>query len=377
MIDLSPSTRREPSTRMRAPARAGGGCTWAVFDDATHSHGLATTGGIIGLHRCRRPDPRAAGSATSPASTGCPATTSCRPRSSPPTGRCVTASETRTPTCSGRCGAAAATSASSPTFEFRLHPVAEVYGGPIAYPVDRADERAALLPRVHRAKRPRSSVGFVGFHLAPPLPFLPEEWHFEPVCVAVACWAGPNRAGPAEMVQPFFDVVAGGRLRGHDAVPHAQHGLRRAAPGRPAALLEVELHRELSDATIAAHVEYGSKVPSIQTAVHLYAINGAVQRVASDATAFAYRDVDFARSVIAGMWEDPADNDANIAWVRDDFRPLEPYSAEGGYINFMDHDDQDRVGTNYRGDYERLVAVKSKYDPDNVFHLNQNIKPAT
>jgi len=101
-----------------------------------------------------------------------------------------------------------------------------------------------------------------------------------------------------------------------------------------------------------------------------------VQRVGSDETAFSYRDVAFS-PVIAGMWENPADNDRNIAWVRGYYDALRPHSVEGGYINFMDSDDQSRIEDNYKGNYARLASVKAKYDPDNVFHVNQNIKPTT
>jgi len=80
-------------------------------------------------------------------------------------------------------------------------------------------------------------------------------------------------------------------------------------------------------------------------------------------------------SVIAGAWPDPADNEANIKWVRDYSEATAPHSEEGGYIGFMADDDQGRIKANYRGNYERLVQIKRKYDPDNVFHLNQNIKP--
>ena len=373
VIDLSPlhDVAVDPDART---ARAGGGCTWAVFNDATHSHGLATTGGIIG-------------------STGIAGLTlgggigylarkyglSCDNLLSAEVvtadGQVLTASADQNTDLFWALRGGGGNFGVVTTFEYRLHPVAEVYGGPIAYPVDRADEVLRFY-REYIAEAPEELGGFVGFHLAPPLPFLPEEWHFKNVCLAVPCWAGPIEQG-AEMVQPFFDVVEPvGAHVGAMPYPALNTAFDALLPAGLQHYWKSSFARELSDAAIAAHVEYGSKVPSIQTAVHLYAINGAVQRVASDATAFAYRDVDFA-PVIAGMWEDPADNDANIAWVRDYFRALEPYSAEGGYINFMDHDDQDRVGTNYRGDYERLVAVKSKYDPDNVFHLNQNIKPAT
>ena len=108
--------------------------------------------------------------------------------------------------------------------------------------------------------------------------------------------------------------------------------------------------------------------------MHIYPINGAAHDVASDATAFAYRDANFA-TVIAGMWPDPADNDANIGWVRSYYDATAPESEQGGYINFMSGDDQERIKANYRGNYERLVDVKRKYDPDNLFHVNQNIRP--
>jgi hypothetical protein len=108
--------------------------------------------------------------------------------------------------------------------------------------------------------------------------------------------------------------------------------------------------------------------------MHIYPINGAAHRVESDATAFAYRDANFA-TVIAGMWPDPGQNEANITWVRDYYDATAPLSESGGYINFMAGDDQDRIKANYKGNYGRLVEVKRAHDPDNLFHLNQNIRP--
>jgi FAD/FMN-containing dehydrogenase len=126
---------------------------------------------------------------------------------------------------------------------------------------------------------------------------------------------------------------------------------------------------------IAAHVEHGSRVPALQSTMHMYPVNGAVHRVAADETAFAYRDAKYS-PVIAGMWPDPADNDANIAWVRDYYEAIHPYSGiEGGYVNFMADDDAGRVTQNYGPNYERLRSIKRAWDPDNVFHLNQNIAP--
>jgi hypothetical protein len=261
------------------------------------------------------------------------------------------------------------------TFEYRLHPVAEIYGGPIVYPVDRAEDVLRFY-REYIAEAPEELGGFVGFHMAPPLPFLPEEWHGRNVCLAVLCWTGPIDAGE-KMVQPFLDVVPPvGSHVGPMPYPALNVAFDDLLPKGLQHYWKASFARELSDGAIAAHAQHGAKVPSMQTAVHLYPIDGAVQRVDASETAFAYRDMSFS-PVIAGMWEDPADNADNIAWVRGYHEALQPFSAEGGYVNFMDGDDDGRIRDNYRGNYDRLAAIKAKYDPDNVFHVNHNIVPAT
>ena len=132
---------------------------------------------------------------------------------------------------------------------------------------------------------------------------------------------------------------------------------------------------ELSDGAIKAHLEFGSRVPSVQTAVHIYPIDGAVHRVGVTDTAFPNRNATFS-PVIACHWEDPRDTEANIAWVRDYAAALQPYSEAAGYINFMDGDDLPRVAENYGPNYDRLRGIKARYDPQNLFHVNQNIPPA-
>ncbi|HEX9301627.1 MAG TPA: BBE domain-containing protein, partial [Casimicrobiaceae bacterium] len=131
----------------------------------------------------------------------------------------------------------------------------------------------------------------------------------------------------------------------------------------------------ISDGAIAAHVQHGPKVPVVNSTMHIYPINGACSRVPAGATAFAYRDAQFA-TVIAGMWPNPADNERNVRWVKDYYAAVRPHSESGGYVNFMAGDDQERIRDNYKGNYERLVAIKEKYDPGNLFHLNQNIRPS-
>ena len=132
---------------------------------------------------------------------------------------------------------------------------------------------------------------------------------------------------------------------------------------------------ELTDEAIAVHAEHGRHVPYVSTAVHLYAIDGAVHDVDPADTAFAHRSARFALN-IAGGWPDPKDNKANIAWVRNYYDAVHPHSGyAGGYTNFMDAEDQERVRANYGASYDRLVEVKKKWDPDNAFRLNQNILP--
>jgi FAD/FMN-containing dehydrogenase len=116
-------------------------------------------------------------------------------------------------------------------------------------------------------------------------------------------------------------------------------------------------------------------VPTVNSTMHIYPIDGAVHRTGAGDTAFAYRDANFA-TVVVGAWPEPGRSEENIAWVRRYYDAVAPHSEEGGYVNFMAGDDQDRVRANYRGNYERLVQIKQAYDPGNLFHLNQNIQPS-
>ncbi len=372
VADLSPlqDVAVDPDART---VRAGGGCTWSVFNDATHAHGLATTGGIIGSTGIAGLTLGGGiGYLSRKYGLSCDNVLSAEVVTAD--GEVVTASESEHADLFWALRGGGGNFGVVTTFEYRLHPVAEIYGGPIAYPMDRAADVLRFY-REHIANAPEELGGFVGFHLAPPLPFLPEEWHFKNVVLAVPCWAGPIEDGE-RMIQPFLEVVEPvGSHVGAMPYPALNTAFDALLPAGLQAYWKGSFARGLSDDAIAVHADWGGRVPAIQCAVHLYPINGAVQRVGVDETAFAYRDVSFS-PVIAGMWEDPADNEQNIAWVRSYYEALEPYSAGGGYINFMDGDDQKRIKTNYRGNYDRLAAIKATYDPTNVFHLNQNIQPA-
>jgi FAD/FMN-containing dehydrogenase len=260
------------------------------------------------------------------------------------------------------------------SLEYRLHPVDMVHAGIVIYPMEHA-ETVAKFYRDHMDSAPEEFGAFLAFALGPPVPFLPEEWHGKPVAVVVGMWTGDQAEGPSRW-KPFLDIApVAGSMVGPMPYPALNQAFDPLVPKGLQGYWKADFLPELNDGAIAAHLDFGSRVPSVQTAVHLYPIDGAVHRVGASETAFPNRSVKFA-PVIAGLWQDPAENEANIAWVKDYAAALRPYSAAGGYINFMDGDDQPRVAENYGPNYTRLREVKAKYDPQNLFHVNQNIAPA-
>jgi hypothetical protein len=132
---------------------------------------------------------------------------------------------------------------------------------------------------------------------------------------------------------------------------------------------------ELSDAAIERHVQHGSALPTMHSTMHLYPIDGAAHRVGRNDTAFSYRDANWAE-VIVGVDPDPANAALITTWCKGYFDALHPYSAGGAYVNFMMDEGQERVQASFRDNYARLSAVKGKYDPTNLFRVNQNIRPA-
>jgi FAD/FMN-containing dehydrogenase len=259
------------------------------------------------------------------------------------------------------------------SFEFRLHPIKDIYGGPIFFEL-RDGGDVLRFYREFIADAPEELGAFPAFQIAPPLPFIPEDRHGDTFIGILACWAGPLEQGERalEPIRQAAPVAA--ELVGPMPYPALNSAFDPLVPPGLQHYWKANFVTELTDQIIEAHLAHGPKVPAVSSTVHIYPINGACHRVAPDATAFAYRDANFA-TVIAGMWPDPRDNEANTDWVRGYYEATAPYSEEGGYINFMGGDDQDRIRSNYRGNYERLVAVKRQYDPGNLFHLNQNIAP--
>jgi FAD/FMN-containing dehydrogenase len=359
----------DPDTRT---ARSQGGATWGVFNDAAHAHGLATTGGIISTTGIGG---LTLGGGIGYLSRGCGL--SCDNLLSAEVvtadGRILTANERENEDLFWAIRGGGGNFGVVTSFEFQLHPVREIYGGPILYEVDDAATVLSFYRDFIR-DAPEQLGGFPAWQIAPPLPFIPEDRHGDPFLIFVTCWAGPIEEGEAAL-KPLHDVApVVAEHVGPMPYPALNSAFDELVPSGLQHYWKANFVKELSDEAIGAHLEHGPKLPAVNSTVHIYPINGACHRVAPDATAFAYRDATFA-TVIAGMWPDPADNERNIAWVRDYYKATAPLSEEGGYVNFMAGDDQDRITANYRQNYDRLVDVKRKYDPDNRFHFNQNIRP--
>jgi FAD/FMN-containing dehydrogenase len=371
VIDLSGmrGVRVDPSAMT---ARAEGGATWGDFNHATHAFGLATTGGIIsttgvgGLTLGGGIGYLARGHGLSLDNLVSADVVTAD-------GRMVVASEREHQDLFWAIRGGGGNFGVVTSFEFALHPVDMIYGGPMFFELERAGD----VLRWYRdtiGDAPRAFGGFPAFQIAPPLPFIPDDRHGEPFLAFVGCWAGPIDEG--ENVLKTLRDVAPVVAEHVGAMPYP--ALNAAFDGLVPPGLQhywkANFVKELTDEAIAAHLEHGPKLPVVNSTVHIYPIDGACHDVASDATAFGHRDANFA-TVIAGMWPDAADNDANTRWVREYSDAVTPHSEAGGYINFMAEDDQVRVRANYGANYDRLSAVKRTYDPGNLFHLNQNIEP--
>ena len=371
VIDLSGmrAVTVDPQTRT---ATAQGGATWGDFNDATAVHGLATTGGVVST--------TGVGGLTLGGGIGYLARglgLSCDNLISAEVvtadGQRVVASETEHDDLFWALRGGGGNFGVVTTFEFRLSPVSTIYGGPIFFELENVPDVLRFF-REFIADAPEQYGGFPAFQIAPPLPVVPENRVGEPFIALVNCWTGAQKDGERiiadvrSIARPVAEMV------GPMPYPALNSAFDALVPKGLQHYWKANFVTELSDALIDAHVAHGPKIPTVNSAVHIYPINGVCHQVPADATAFAYREANFA-TVIAGMWPDPADNEANTRWVRDYYAATAPLSEDGGYVNFMAADDQGRIQSNYRGNYARLVQVKQAYDPDNVFHLNQNIRP--
>ena len=259
------------------------------------------------------------------------------------------------------------------SFLFKLHPISTVVAGPMLWHLDQAKEVMEWY-REFITQAPEDINGFFAFLTVPPgLPF-PEDLHLKKMCGIVWCYTGS-----LEQAEAVFQPIRQVGPPALDLVGPLPHPVLQSMfdPLYPPGLQwywRADFVNELSDPAIEQHVKYGSQMPTMLSSMHLYPINGAAHRVGQNDTAFSYRDTTWAE-VIVGVDPDPAKVDLIKAWTVDYWEVLHPYSAGGAYVNFMMDEGQERVKATYRDNYDRLAEIKNKYDPTNLFRVNQNIRP--
>lgn len=371
VIDLSllKFVRVDPVKKI---ALVGGGCTWADVDKATHEHGLATPSGIIattgvggltlggGLGHLTRHyglsiDNLLAADVVLA------------------DGELVHASKDENADLFWALRGGGGNFGVVVSFTFQLHPVHTVFAGPMLWEMDKAE---AILKwyRTFITEAPEDLNGFFAFLVVPPGPPFPENLHMKTMCGIVWAYTGPIEKaeevfGPIrDQWKPILDLVG--------PIPHpALQSMfdELYVPGLQW-YWKADYVNELSEEAIAEHLKYGAELPSLYSTMHLYPINGKAGRVGKNDTAWSYRESTWAQ-VIVGVDPDPANKEKITQWAKDYWAAMHPHSAGGAYINFMMDEGQDRIRATYRDNYDRLLAVKMKYDPLNVFRVNQNIRP--
>jgi hypothetical protein len=261
------------------------------------------------------------------------------------------------------------------SLSMKLNPMSMVAAGPILWPIELSADVLSWY-REFILNAPEDLNGFFAFLTVPPAPPFPEELHLKKMCGVVWCWTGDlddadealaeARAQPGialDGIQPMPFPILQSAFDG--LYPHGDQWYWRA-----------DFVEEIPDEAVAKHVEFGEQMPTWKSTMHLYPIDGAAHRVGPTDTPWAYRNANWGM-VMAGVDPEAASADALGEWCRGYWEALHPYSAGGAYVNMMMEEGQERVEASYGENYARLAQIKAKYDPDNFFHVNQNIRPAS
>ena len=358
----------------RRTARVEGGCTWGDIDHVTHSFGLAMPSGIIST--------TGVGGLTLDGGIGY------LTRKFGLTidnligadivladGRFVTVSADEHSDLFWAIRGGGGNFGVVTSFLFRLHTVKTVVAGPTLWPLNQATD----LMRWYRefiATAPEDVNGLFAFLTVPPGPPFPEHLHMQRMCGVVWCYTGPKEGSDAAF-KPIRDFGSPA-LDGIQTMAFLvlQSAFDSLYPADLQWYWKADFVNELSEKAIALHVEHGSRLPTMHSAMNLYPINGAAHRVGRKDTAFSYREATWAE-VIVGVDPDPAKKERITTWAKEYWDALHPHSAGGAYVNFMMDEGDNRVKDSYRDNYDRLAAVKAKFDPTNLFRVNQNIQPAS
>ena len=261
-------------------------------------------------------------------------------------------------------------------FEFALHEVGPmIYGGLVVLPLSQARE-ALIRYREASERMPDELTVWAVLRLAPPLPFLPPDVHGKPIVAFAVCYSGPIENGPEATEEVLrFGKPVGTHL---DPMPYAKWQQAFDPLLTPGARNYWKSHNltEISDGLLDVLLDAVRNLPSSQCEIFFGQIGAQTMRVASDATAYPSRGAKYVMNV-HGRWNEASDDTACVRWARDFFRDTTPFALGSVYVNFLTDDEPERIAEAYGANIERLVQVKTQYDPDNLFRNNQNIAPAT
>lgn len=373
VIDLSRlrGVRVDPAAMT---AQVAGGCVWGDVDHATHAFGMAVPSGIISTTGVGG---LTLGGGIGHLSRRCGLTIDnlLAVDMVLADGSFITANEQQNQDLFWAVRGGGGNFGVVTSFTYRTHPVHTVTAGPMFWPIE---DTAEVMKRYEEfiSDAPEEISGFFAFMVVPPVPLFPAELHMRTVCGVVWCstaepdrtnemlkptqsWPKPLLVGLGPMPLPFLQSLFDGLY-----TPGLQW------------YWKADFVNHLSDESIAEHHRHGSALPSMFSTMHLYPINGAVHRKKKDETAFSYRDSKWAE-VIVGVDPDPANKDKITQWARTYWEAVHPYSAPGAYVNFMMEEGEARIEATYGLNYARLRQVKARYDPGNLFRVNQNIAPAS
>jgi len=376
VIDLSPmkDIAVDPVAKT---ARAEAGLTWGEFDLATQAHGLAVTGGrfsttgIAGLTL-------GSGSGWLERKCGLTADNLLSAEIVTAAGERVTASADENPDLFWGIRGGSGNFGIVTSFEYRLHDVGPiVYGGLLLTLPDRAAEVLRFASE-YMPSAPDDLGGAIAFINAPPAPFVPADLQHQPVVGAVICWTGDPEEGERvvapirEVMQPVVDIV--------QPMPYTalQSMLDDGGPKGIRGYFKAEFLEELTDEAVDKLVRHGAERAGPLTQLLLEPMRGAISRVGEDDTALGRRDVGWCYHALA-MWMEPDAEtaEAHVAWAKGLADDLKPNTVEGVYLNYISDEGEERVRSTYGpAKYDRLTALKDRYDPDNLFRLNQNIRPS-
>src|SRR5579864_5336514 len=351
---------------------AGGGALWGDVDHATHGFGLAVPAGIIsttgvggltlggGLGLLTR-------------QFGLTIDNLLAAEMVLADGRFVTADAKRHPDLYWAVRGGGGNFGVVTSFLFKAHAVHTNYAGPMLWPM----QDATGILRWYRefiTNAPNTLNGYFAFLTVPPGPPFPKHLHNKKMCGIVWCYTGL-----LERAERVFKPIRKYKTPALDFVGPISHPAMQSMfdaiyPPGLQWYWKADFVRDLSDEAVAVHVRYGAILPSAQSTMHLYPINGKASKVRNSETPWSYRGATWAQ-VMVGVDPDPARKESISKWAKDYWTALHPYSAGGAYVNFMMDEGEDRIRATYGKNYNRLARIKKRYDPTNFFHVNQNIRP--